>query len=370
MGYDVVIIGSGMTGAVIARTLTDKGKRCLVVDKRSHVGGNCYSESKEGIEIHKYGAHIYRTNTLERVEYIKRYTDIENFINTPISITEKGALNLPFNMNTFAKLWGVVTPNEAKKVLAQKTKQFKKNNVRTLEEYALSEVGEEIYTLMIKGYTEKQWHKKCNELPKTIMSEIPVKFEYNNNYFNERYQFVPKNGYGVLFNNLLDGIDVILECDYKKNGNVLRDENIIVCTAPIDEFYDYEYGRLEYRSLRFEEKVLDCDNYQGVAVCNYPSSEVEWTRTIEHKHFVKKEYGNKTIVTFEYPCDYTNGNEPMYPIEDSRNSKIYNLYKQKAKGSNVVFCGRLGEYRYDNMDTAITNALVKAKEILNRLERE
>ena len=352
--YDYLIVGAGLYGSIFAYEMNKKGKKCLVIDKRNHIGGNIYCENIEGINVHKYGAHIFHTSNKEVWEYINQFCEFNNYINSPIANYKGEIYNLPFNMNTFNKLWGVVTPEEAKAKIEEQKKEFSIIEPKNLEEQAISLIGKYIYEKLIKGYTEKQWGRKATELPAFIIKRLPVRFTYDNNYFNDRYQGIPIGGYTKIIEKMLDGIEVKLNTNFFDNREYF--ENIaekIVFTGMIDEFYNYKFGKLEYRSLRFETEILDKENYQGNAVVNYTEREIPYTRIIEHKHF---EFGKqeKTVITKEYPSEWKEGDEPYYPVNDEKNNKLYEKYKELAeKETNVIFGGRLGEYKYYDMDKVI-----------------
>lgn len=355
--YDYLIVGSGLFGSVFACEAKKHGKKCCVIEIREHVGGNVYCEKTEGITVHKYGAHIFHTSDARVWEYVNSLCEFNRFTNSPIANFKGEIYNLPFNMNTFAKLWGVAAPEEAKAKIAEQRSAVK-GEPSNLEEHAISIVGEDIYRKLIKGYTEKQWGRDCKELPAFILKRIPVRFTYDNNYFNDTYQGIPVGGYNVLIEKLLDGADIITGADYnadREKYNSLADK--IVYTGTIDSFYDYKFGRLEYRSLRFETEVLDTDNFQGVAVVNYTDRETPYTRIIEHKHF---EGGTqeKTVITKEFPVTWNEGMEAYYPVNDDKNSSLYKKYQALAeKEKNVIFGGRLAEYKYYDMDKVIESAL-------------
>jgi len=360
MKYDYLIVGAGLFGSVCAYELNKKGKKVLVIDKREHIGGNIYTEKVEGINVHKYGAHIFHTSNKDTWEYINQFGEFNGYINSPIANYKGEVYNLPFNMNTFSKIWdNVFTPEEAKK---QIEKEKFKGEPANLEEQAMSLVGETIYKKLVKEYTEKQWNKDCKELPPFIIKRLPVRFTYNNNYFNDIYQGIPKDGYTKIIEKMLNGIEVKLNTNFLDNKEYYeRISNKIIYTGTIDGFYDYCYGKLEYRSLEFKEKVLNIDNYQGNAVVNWTSHDVPYTRTIEHKHFNNDE-SNKTIISYEYPCK--NDLEPYYPINNSKNDELYNKYKKLSETSkNVVFGGRLGLYKYYDMDKTIEEALKLCKSL-------
>lgn len=356
--YDYLIVGSGLFGSIFAYELNKKGKKVLVIDKRDHIGGNIYTENLENINVHKYGAHIFHTSNKEVWEYINMFAEFNGYINSPVAIYKKELYNLPFNMNTFNKLWGVITPEDAKNKIEEEKKLSSVNEPRNLEEQAISLVGKTIYEKLVKGYTEKQWGQKATELPSFIIKRLPVRFTYDNNYFNDLYQGIPIGGYTKIIEKMLDGIEVKLNCDFFDNKEKLENiANKIIFTGPIDKYYNYCFGELEYRSLRFEEKVVETDNYQGNSVVNYTEYDVPYTRIIEHKHF---EYGtqNKTVITKEYPDKWTKDKEPYYPINNDKNNSLYNKYKELADNNNkVIFGGRLGQYKYYDMDKVIEQAL-------------
>ncbi len=356
--YDYLIVGSGLSGAVFANEATKKGKKCLVIDKRNHIGGNIYTENIEGINVHKYGAHIFHTSSKRVWDYINQFAEFNNFVNSPIAVYKDELYNLPFNMNTFSKMWGIKTPEEARDIINSQVRESKIENPKNLEEQAISLVGKDIYQKLVKGYTEKQWGRDCKDLPAFIIRRLPVRFTYNNNYFNDKYQGIPVGGYTQIIEKMLSGADVLLNTDYFefiKNNPDIADKTIY--TGEIDKYYNYCYGKLDYRSLKFETEILDTDNYQGNAVVNYTEREIPYTRIIEHKHF---EFGNqpKTVITKEYPAAYDGINEPYYPINNEVNNQIYQKYKSLAdKETKVIFCGRLGEYKYFDMDKVIENTL-------------
>ena len=367
--YDYLIVGAGLFGAIFANEAKKRGKKILVIDKRDHIGGNIYCENIEGINVHKYGAHIFHTNNKKVWDYVNSFVEFNRYTNSPIANYRGEIYNLPFNMNTFNKLWGVKTPEEAKKKIEEQKFQSGITEPKNLEEQAISLVGTDIYTKLIKGYTEKQWGCSATELPAFIIKRLPVRFTYDNNYFNDRYQGIAIGGYNVMIEKMLEGVDVRLSTDFFKNREELeRISKKIVFTGMIDEFYDYKYGELEYRSLKFEHEILDMENYQGVAVVNYTEREIPYTRIIEHKHF---EYGEqpKTIITREYPTEWKKGDEPYYPINNEKNNCLYLKYKQLANAEKkVIFGGRLGEYKYYDMHNIIENALKKSEDELRGLE--
>ncbi len=357
--YDYLIVGAGLFGAVFAQEAAKKGKRCLVIEKRSHVGGNIFCETIENINVHKYGAHIFHTDNKTIWEYINNFTEFNRYTNSPIASYKEKLYNLPFNMNTFYQLWGVRTPIEAQAKIDEQRNEFSYiSEPSNLEEQALKLCGKDIYERLIKGYTEKQWGRPATELPAFIIKRIPFRFTFDNNYFNDIYQGIPIGGYNKLIEQLLANTEVQINTDYFSNKECF--DNIstkILFTGCIDEFFNYRYGPLEYRSLRFEHKRLDIKNYQGNAVVNYTGREVPYTRIIEHKHF---EFGTQenTIITYEYPENYTLGKEAYYPINDEKNSKLYQQYKNLSESQgNVLFGGRLAQYTYADMDDTIKAAL-------------
>ena len=366
MKYDYLIVGAGLFGAVFARQATDAGKTVLVIDKRDHIGGNIYTEVVEGINVHKYGAHIFHTNDKTVWEYVNRFAEFNRYTNSPVANYNGELYSLPFNMYTFNRMWGVVTPDEAKAKIAEQRAAAGITEPKNLEEQAISLVGTDIYERLVKGYTEKQWGRKCTELPSFIIRRLPVRFTFDNNYFNALYQGIPIGGYTAMVEKMLDGVDVRLGVDYlesKAELDALCDK--VVYTGPIDSYFDYCYGPLGYRSVRFENELLDTDNYQGNAVVNYTDSETPFTRIIEHKHF---EFGTqpKTVISREYSQEWQPGIEPYYPINDEANGALYLKYKALAdKESKTIFGGRLAEYRYYDMDAVIASALSVAKGELN-----
>lgn len=366
MKYDYLVVGAGLFGAVFAHEAAKKGKKCLVVDRRNHIGGNIYTEEIEGIQVHRYGAHIFHTSNKEVWEYVNRFAEFNHYINSPIAVYKDELYNLPFNMNTFSKMWNIKTPAEAKEIIDRQIADLGITEPANLEEQALSLVGRDVYEKLIKGYTEKQWGRKCTELPAFIIRRLPLRFTYDNNYFNDRYQGIPIGGYTEIIKKLLEQADVKLGTDYLKERETYKDmADRIVFTGMIDEYFDYILGALEYRSVRFETEVLDCPNYQGNAVVNYTEREVPYTRIIEHKHF---EFGtsDKTVISREYSSEWKVGDEPYYPVNDERNSSLYEKYKELAeKEKRVVFGGRLGAYKYYDMDKVILAALELAEKELN-----
>ena len=354
--YDYLIVGAGFFGAVFAHEMKLRGKKCLVIDRRAHIGGNCYTEPIVGINVHKYGAHIFHTSDREIWNYINRFAEFNNYINSPVAIYNDELYNLPFNMNTFAKMWGIKTPEEAKEIIKKQVEKLIISEPKNLEEQAVKLVGSDIYEKLVKGYTEKQWGRKCSELPAFIIKRLPLRFTFDNNYFNDRYQGIPIGGYTQIFEKLLDGIEVRLNENYKDlRGAKIAEKTIY--TGCIDEFFDYKFGALEYRSVRFENEILEKENYQGNAVVNYTSSDIPYTRIIEHKHF---EFGSQpeTVISREYSAEWKPGIEPYYPINDEKNSMLFEHYKTLAQSRpDVIFGGRLGQYRYYDMDMVIRAAL-------------
>ncbi|WP_394923889.1 UDP-galactopyranose mutase [uncultured Robinsoniella sp.] len=358
MMYNYLIVGAGLFGSIFAYEATKRGKTCLVIDKRNHVGGNIYTEEMDGIQVHKYGAHIFHTSNKEVWDYVNQFAEFNRYTNSPVAYYKGEIYNMPFNMNTFNKMWGVVTPGEAKAKIKEQIEESGIVNPQNLEEQAISLVGKDIYEKLVKGYTQKQWGKLCTELPSFIIKRLPVRFTYDNNYFNDLYQGIPIGGYTQIIEKMLRGSDIRLETDYFANREDLDGlAEKTVFTGMIDEFYDQCYGALEYRSLHFETQILDEENYQGNAVVNYTEYDIPYTRIIEHKHF---EYGkqDKTVITKEYPKQWEVGSEPYYPINDDKNGKLYEKYKEKAeKEENIIFGGRLAEYRYYDMHNVIEQAL-------------
>lgn len=355
--YDYVIVGSGLFGAAFARLLMDEGKSCLVIEKRQHTGGNIYTEDVDGIIVHKYGAHIFHTSDTEVWEFVNRYAKFSRFTNSPVANYNGKLYNLPFNMNTFYQMWGVRTPAEAQKKIRQQRAAIK-GEPKNLEQQAISLVGKDIYEKLIKGYTQKQWGRPCSELPAFIIRRIPVRFTYDNNYFDDLYQGVPYGGYSKLIDNLLSGADVICGKDFLKDREkYMQLGRRVLYTGMIDAYFDYKYGCLDYRSLRFETRVLKSSNYQGVAVMNYTDDSTKFTRVIEHRHFEERGQSG-TVITREYPAQFKKGMEPYYPVNDAKNQKLFEKYKALAKREkNVVFGGRLADYKYYNMDAAVRAAI-------------
>lgn len=365
--YDYLIVGAGLFGSIFAHEAQKIGKKCLVIEKRNHIGGNIYTENINGINIHKYGAHIFHTSNKKTWDYMNQFSEFNNFINSPMAIYKNEIYNLPFNMNTFSKLWGIKTPNEAKEIIEKQINNSKINEPKNLEEYAINLVGNDIYEKLIKGYTEKQWGRLCNQLPTSIIKRIPLRFTYDNNYFSDRYQGIPIGGYTKVIENMLANVDVLVNTNYFefiKNTKYSFDKTIY--TGPIDEFFGYSFGNLEYRSLKFETKKLDIEDYQGNAVINYTGEEVGYTRIIEHKHFEFADVGN-TVITYEYPMEWQEGMEQYYPINDEKNNELYmKYYELSMERKDIIFGGRLGEYKYYDMDKVVEVALKLVCEELNK----
>lgn len=356
--YDYLVVGAGLYGAVFAYEAKKRGKEVLVIDRRDHKGGNIYCEEVNGINVHKYGAHIFHTSNKKVWEYVNQFAEFNRYTNSPVANYKGELYNLPFNMNTFNKMWGVITPKEAAAKIEEQRKEAGITEPKNLEEQAISLVGKDIYEKLIKGYTQKQWGRKCTELPSFIIKRLPVRLTFDNNYFNDLYQGIPMGGYNVIIDKMLDGVEVELGTDYLANKD--KYENIadkIIFTGPIDEFYDYCFGPLEYRSVRFETEELPVENYQGNAVINYTDAETPYTRIIEHKHF---EFGTQptTVISKEYSAEWKVGDEPYYPVNNDKNAALYQKYLDKSKEENkVIFGGRLGEYKYYDMDKVIESAL-------------
>lgn len=392
MKYDYLIVGAGLFGVTFANVMKDAGKKCFVIERRDHLAGNIYTEKVHNIDVHKYGAHIFHTSDKKVWEYINKFAEFNHYINSPIAIYKDELYNLPFNMNTFSKMWGIKTPKEAKEKIYEQIKELDIKNPRDLEEQALSLVGKDVYEKLIKGYTEKQWGKECRNLPAFIIKRLPLRFTYDNNYFRDRYQGIPIGGYTKLVKNMLDGIEVRCNEDFVKllkENKVVDDDdkgestvtlsdgskivyNKLLYTGQIDEYFNYLYGHLEYRSLKFETEGIDTDNYQGNAVVNYTEREIPYTRIIEHKwfNFGKDENGNdikNTIISKEYPVEWRAGMEPYYPINTDKNNKTYLKYKEIAKSDDrVIFGGRLGLYKYLDMDKVVGCAMDMAKDLLKK----
>lgn len=356
--YDYLIVGSGLYGSIYAYKATQQGKKCLVIDKRHHLGGNIYCENIEGICVHKYGAHIFHTSNKDVWNFVNSFVEFNRYTNSPLACYKGKLYNLPLNMNTFYALWGVKTPEEAKIEIERQRRISGITDPKNLEEQAISLAGKDIYEILIKGYTEKQWGRKCNELPAFIIRRIPIRFTFNNNYFNDTYQGIPIGGYNNLITGLLKGIETRCNTDFFANMEHFKNlADKIIFTGKIDEYYNYRFGKLEYRTVRFETELLNCENFQGNAVINYTDSEIPYTRIIEHKHF---EFGtqSKTVISKEYSSEAQENNEPFYPVNDKRNNTIFQQYKKLAdKESNVVFGGRLAEYAYYDMDEIVEQIL-------------
>lgn len=368
--YDYLVVGSGLYGAIFACEANKKGKKVLVIDKRPNIGGNIYTEKIEGINVHKYGAHIFHTNNKKVWEYVNEYATFNRFTNSPVANYKGELFSLPFNMYTFNKMWGVVTPEEAMAKIEEQRKEIK-GEPTNLEEQAISLVGRDIYEKLIKGYTEKQWGRDCKDLPSFIIKRLPVRLTFDNNYFNALYQGIPVGGYTKMIETMLDGIEVRLNIDYLENKEELdKLAEKVVYTGPIDAYFDYKLGYLEYRSVRFENELFDKPNFQGNAAVNYTDRETPWTRIIEHKwfEFGKDEKGNdlpKTYISREYSSEWKPGDEPYYPVNDEKNSNLYAEYKELAeKEEKVIFGGRLGEYKYYDMDATVASVLDKCEEVL------
>lgn len=361
--YDYLVVGSGLYGAIFAHEANKRGKKVLVIDKRPNIAGNIYTEEVEGINVHKYGAHIFHTNNKEVWQYITQFAEFNRFTNSPVANYKGELYSLPFNMYTFNKMWGVVTPEEAAAKIEEQRQEIK-GEPKNLEEQAISLVGRDIYEKLIKGYTEKQWGRPCNELPSFIIKRLPVRLTFDNNYFNALYQGIPMGGYTKMVENMLEGIEVRLNTDYLENKEELDSlADKVVYTGTIDAYFNYKLGTLEYRSVRFETEVLDKPNFQGNAAVNYTDAETPWTRIIEHKWF---EFGTqpKTVISREYSSEWKLGDEPYYPVNDEKNGALYAEYKKLGEAeTKVIFGGRLGEYKYYDMDAVIAAALAKVKEV-------
>jgi UDP-galactopyranose mutase len=362
--YDYLIVGAGLYGSICAHELTKSGKKVLVIESRNHIGGNCHTENRDGINIHTYGPHIFHTSNEDVWKWINQYVEFNNFRYNPVANYEGELYSLPFNMWTFNKLWGVTTPKEAKDVIDSQSKEI--DNPNNLEDQSIKLVGKDVYEKLIKGYTEKQWRKPCNELPKEIIKRLPVRFTYDNNYFNDKYQGIPIGGYTQIFEKLLDGIEVRLGVDYFKDE--LPEHSKVIYTGPIDKFFNYKFGELEYKTTRFEHFKKNTDNYQGCSVINYTDSKTQHTRVIEHKHFEKENITDNTWITYEYPTQYSvNQTEPYYPVNDIDNNQTYQKYKMESdKLENVHFGGRLAEYKYYDMHQVIDSALNFIKTEINK----
>ena len=359
--YDYLIVGSGFFGSICAYELNRNGYKVCVIDNRNHIAGNCYTSNRNGINVHDYGPHIFHTSNEEVWKWINQFVEFNHFRLSPVANYKGELYSLPFNMWTFSQMWEITTPDEVKAMIQKQSDEIAEPT--NLEEQAIKFVGKDVYNKLIKGYTEKQWRKPCNELPKEIIKRLPIRFTYDSNYFNDKYQGIPIGGYTQIFEKLLDGVDIILNTDYFNDE--LPEHNKVIYTGPIDRFYNYKFGELEYKTTKFEHKHLDTPNYQGCAVMNYTDVETRYTRTIEHKHF---EFGNTdtTWVTHEYPVEYNaNTTEPYYPVNDLENNEKYNLYKSLADSEkNVIFGGRLAEYKYYDMHQVIESALKKVNEII------
>lgn len=356
--YDYLIVGAGLYGAVFAQEAVRRGKSCLVLEKRAHIGGNIYTKEVEGIQVHQYGAHIFHTSNKKVWEYVQQFAEFNRYTNSPVANYKGEIYNLPFNMNTFNKMWGVVTPEQAKAKIEEQIRQYGVENPQNLEEQGVNLVGKDLYEKLIKGYTEKQWGRRATDLPPEIIKRIPVRYIYDNNYFNDIYQGIPIGGYTKMIEKMLDGVEVRLNTDFLEDKDMyLQMAKKIVYTGPVDAYFAYQFGPLEYRSVSFETEVLDMPNYQGNAVVNYTEYEVPYTRIIEHKHF---EFGNqkKTVISREYPVEWTLGDEPYYPINNEKNNQLYRRYEELARNEeNVIFGGRLGTYRYMDMHQVVEEAL-------------
>jgi UDP-galactopyranose mutase len=359
MKYDYLVVGAGLFGSIFAYEANKRGKKVLVIEQRHHMGGNIYTEKQAGIHVHLYGAHIFHTSNQSVWEYMKKFTEFNHFVNSPLANYQGKLYNLPFNMNTFYQLWGVTTPEEAQNKIKNQQEKYHIDHPKNLEEQAINLVGPEIYEKLIKGYTEKQWGRDCKDLPAFIIKRLPVRYTFNNNYFNDTYQGIPIGGYTQMIKRMLQGIDLQLNTNYfdhKDEFDSMADK--VLYTGSIDRFYDYQYGVLEYRSLRFEHSLLDTDNYQGNAVINYTDKKIPYTRIIEHKHF---EFGTqeKTVITKEYPDDWSLGKEAYYPVNDEKNNAIYQMYRNKAQNEpKHLFGGRLAEYQYYDMHKVVESALM------------
>lgn len=376
--YDYLIVGAGLFGAVFAHEAKKAGKKVLVIDKRDHIGGNIYTKEVEGIQVHQYGAHIFHTSDREVWDYMQQFAEFNRYTNSPVARYQDEVYNLPFNMNTFSRMWGIHTPAQAKEIIENQIAEAGIREPKNLEEQAISLVGKDIYEKLVKGYTEKQWGRRATELPSFIIKRLPVRFVYDNNYFNDKYQGIPVGGYTRIIEKMLDGVQVRLNTDFfTQREELMKEAENLLFTGMIDAYYDYCYGALEYRSLRFETEVLDMENYQGNAVVNYTEYEIPYTRIIEHKHF---EYGcqggyggsgsgvsKKTVITREYPASWSRGKEPYYPMNDEKNNALYEKYRTLAKKEeHVIFGGRLGMYQYFDMHQVVRAALKAAEENLTK----
>ena len=366
--YDYLVVGAGITAAVFAHEAALAGKSCLVIDRRPHIAGNIYTKDVDGINVHEYGAHIFHTSIKPVWDYVNRFAEFNNYVNSPVAVYKDELYNMPFNMNTFSKMWGIRTPAEAAAIIEEQKAACAVENPANLEEQALSLVGRDIFEKLVKGYTEKQWGRDCKELPASIIRRLPVRFTYDNNYFNDRWQGIPMGGYTAMVERMFGDTEILLDTEYKEFSAEHEGvaDRVIYC-GPIDEYFDYKLGNLEYRSLRFESEKLDCENWQGNAVVNYTEREVPFTRIIEHKHF---EFGRNaagetiptTVITREYPTNWQPGDEPYYPVNDAQNGALYEQYKALADAEGkVLFGGRLGEYKYYDMDRVIESALARVR---------
>lgn len=356
MKYDYLIVGAGLFGAVFAHEAKNAGKKCLVIDRRGHIAGNVYTEMIDGIWVHKYGAHIFHTSDKFIWDYVNKFCEFNNYINSPVAVYGDELYNLPFNMNTFSKMWGIKTPDEAKEIIDRQIAQLDIKEPKNLEEQALKLVGTDVYEKLIKGYTQKQWGRPCDELPAFIIKRLPLRFTYDNNYFNDRYQGIPVDGYTSMVEKMLEGVEVRLSADYFDVKDEINADKVIY-TGMIDEYYNYKLGVLEYRSVRFETERIDMENYQGNAVVNYTSADVPYTRIIEHKHF---NFGTQptTVISREYSSEWSKGDEPYYPVNNERNNTLYGKYEEIAESEDsILFGGRLGQYKYYDMDKVIAAAL-------------
>ena len=366
MKFDYLIVGAGLYGATFAYEAGKRGKECIVIDKRDHIAGNIYCKEEEGILIHRYGAHIFHTSDEEVWKYVNQFVTFNNFVNSPVAVYKDELYNLPFNMNTFSKMWGVRTPAEAKAKIAEQIAELDIGEPKNLEEQALKLVGRDVYEKLVKGYTEKQWGRKCTDLPAFIIRRLPLRWIYDNNYFSDKYQGIPIGGYNIIIEKMLEGALIVLNTEFKdfiKNNPDIAKK--IIYTGPIDEYYNFCYGNLEYRSVRFKDEHIDTDNYQGNAVVNYTEAEVPYTRIIEHKHFA---FGTQptTIISREYPSEWKPGVEPYYPINNDKNTRLFKKYQALAeKDPRVSFGGRLGNYRYYDMDKVIAQALADVKAVFH-----
>ncbi len=364
--YDYLIVGSGLFGAVFAYEAKKRGEKCLVLEKRAHIGGNIYTEEVEGIQVHRYGAHIFHTSDKKVWDYIQHFAEFNRYTNSPVAYYKGEIYNMPFNMNTFNRMWGVVTPAQAKEKIEKQRAESGISVPANLEEQAISLVGKDIYERLVKGYTEKQWGRRATELPPEIIKRLPVRFTYDNNYFNDLYQGIPIGGYTKIIERMLEGVEVCLNTDYLKDREEFRKmADKVIYTGPIDAYFDYQYGELEYRSVRFDTEILDMENFQGNAVVNYTEYEIPYTRIIEHKHF---EFGTqpKTVISKEYSVAWKRGDEPYYPVNNEKNNALYQKYAGRARTEEgVLFGGRLGKYRYYDMHHVVSEALKCVEELLN-----